>query len=65
MENVENIESNDIKKHTSARTTVRVNAGFFPYSCMFFCQRRTTSDEVMDPKNTNEKNALPPTKSHK
>ncbi len=35
----------------STRTTFRVSAGMFPYSCSFFCQRRT-HDDVIDPRDT-------------
>jgi hypothetical protein len=58
------MENNDNKKHTSTKTTMRLTAGMPSYSCGFFCQRRTSSDEVIDPKQTNEKSACTPTKSH-
>jgi hypothetical protein len=35
----------------STRTTFRISAGMFPYSCSFFCQRRT-HDDVIDPRDT-------------
>jgi hypothetical protein len=59
------MENNDNKKHTSTRTTMRLTAGMPSYSCGFFCQRRTTLDEVIDPKKTSEKSASQPTVSHK
>ena len=36
------------KTHETHTTTLRVNAGSWPYSCGFFCQRLSTSD-VIDP----------------
>ena len=36
------------KTHETHTTTLRVNAGSWPYSCGFFCQRLSTSD-VVDP----------------
>jgi hypothetical protein len=36
------------KTHETHTTTLRVNAGYWPYSCGFFCQRFSTSD-VIDP----------------
>ena len=34
--------------HTETSTTVNVRAGYWPYSCGFFCIRTTNSD-VIDP----------------
>jgi hypothetical protein len=34
------------KIHETHTTTLRVNAGSWPYSCGFFCQRLSTSDVV-------------------
>jgi hypothetical protein len=39
------------KTHETHTTTLRVNAGAWPYNCGFFCQRLSTSD-VIDPSRT-------------
>ncbi len=34
------------KTHTESTTTVRANANYWPFSCVFFCNRTTNSDVI-------------------
>lgn len=42
------MENNVKKIHTESKTTVKLNAGYRPFSCGFFCTRVIKSD-VIDP----------------
>jgi hypothetical protein len=59
------MENNDKKKHITTSTILKVDANAPLYHCGFFCQRRTTSDEVIDPKDTKKKNAQQSKECHK
>lgn len=42
-------------------TTVNIKAGYWPYSCGFFCQRLTDND-VIDPKESSKEKSIPSVK---
>jgi len=47
--------------HQSTSITVRLRASMLPYSCGFFCQRKTDSD-VVEPKDTKPEDKKEPVK---
>jgi hypothetical protein len=46
--------NHDKHTHTKTHTVVRANAGYWPFSCGFFCNRATDTD-VIDPQHTEPK----------
>lgn len=44
--------------HNQTSTEVRVNASYWPFSCGFFCVRKTNND-VLDPKEHQKDNETP------